>query len=656
MIEFGDFGPLLASTGLMLVMFAVFGRYSKTCRAIAAALCIFLGLRYLWWHVTLGMPKGQNLLQQAWAWIFVFFEAMNNLSSAMVCFFLSRTKDRSADANAAQNSPLLAAPVDVFIATYNEPESVLERTIIGAMAIDHPDLRVFVLDDGARGSVRDLAHELGAHYVFRIKGKHAKAGNVNNAITHALSAGRRPEFILLLDADFVPSVNILKRTLCLFTVPDVGIVQTPQHFFNADPIQTNLLCASVWPDEQRFFFDIVMPAKDAWGAAFCCGTSAVFRVEALLATEGMATETVTEDMLTTFKMEERGYRTIYLNEPLSMGLAPEGLHAYITQRSRWCLGAIQQLYTRWSFAGRARLRPVSRLSFFDGTFYWIFTFPFKILMLTAPIVYWWTETSVIDADASSLIYWLAPSAVGSIIFIGFYSRKFVLPVMTDLSQLLPSFVIVQTVIAGLTRPFGRPFKVTPKGSCNGGTVILWTYLLPFALAALATFLGILINTSAYSDLNVEPGFAVNVFWSIYNIAILLLAVAVCVELPQRRVHARLPANEQAVIRCQGEADCACTIVNISLGGARISGPLPAWAKEGEEGVLLLDGPGLQVPFRFVWTDHKQGLEPGLDIKFEAGVPLRRALAARLFTGAHRFAMNEIRVPRVLFAVGKRLLR
>lgn len=656
MIEFADFGPLLFSAGVMLAMFAMFGRESKPCRAMAAALCIFLGLRYLWWHVTLGMPKGQNLLQQAWAWTFFFFEAMNNLSSMMVFFFLSRTKDRSADADAAQNSPLLAAPVDVFIATYNEPVSVLERTIVGAMAIDHPDLRVFVLDDGARDFVRDLARELGAYYVFRVKGKHAKAGNVNNGFKHALSSGRRPAFILLLDADFVPNVNILKRTLGLFAERDVGIVQTPQHFFNPDPIQTNLMCASVWPDEQRFFFDILLSAKDAWGAAFCCGTSAVFRVEALLATEGMATETVTEDMLTSFKMEEHGYRTIYLNEPLSMGLSPEGLQAYITQRSRWCLGAIQQIYTRWSFAGRARLRPVSRLSSFDGSFYWIFTFPFKILMLTAPMIYWWTETSVIDATASSLIYWLAPSAVGSIIFIGFYGRKFVLPVMTDLSQLLPSLVIVQTVIAGLTKPFGRPFKVTPKGSCSGGVVILWNYLLPFALAALATFLGILINTSAYSDLNVEPGFAVNVFWSIYNIAILLLAVAVCIELPQRREDARFPAKEQAVIRSRGQADSVCTIANISLGGAKIAGPAPAWARHGDEGVLLLDGGVQQVPFRFVWLDQRQGVEQSFAIAFNAESRLRRALTARLFTGAYRGRADEINVPRVLFAVGKRLLR
>jgi cellulose synthase (UDP-forming) len=535
-------GPLLVSAGLMLVMCAIFGRNSQACRMIAAALCIFLALRYLWWHATLGMPKGQTLPQQLWARIFFLFESTANFSSMTVYFFLSRTKDRSSDADAAQDSPLLEAPVDVFIVTYNEPVSVLERTIIGAKAIAHQDLRVFVLDDGARAFIRDLAHELGAHYIRRVKGKHAKAGNVNNGLLHALAAGRRPEFILLLDADFVPSTNILKRTLGLFADPDIGIVQTPQHFFNPDPIQSNLLCASVWPDEQRFFFEDLMASKDAWGAAFCCGTSAVFRVAALLATEGMATETVTEDMLTTFKMEEHGYRTIYLNERLSMGLAPEGLQAYITQRSRWCLGAIQQIFTRWSFAGPAQLRSINRFSSFDGALYWIFTFPFKILMMTAPMVFWWTGTAVIDATASELIEWLAPCVICGIIFMSFYGRNHVLPIMTDVTQLLPSFVIVRTVIAGLVKPFGQPFKVTPKGTTVGGVIFQWNYLLPFAATAVTTFFGILINTSAYSDLHNTPGFEVNVFWSIYNIAILMLAATVCVELPQRRQYERFRAK------------------------------------------------------------------------------------------------------------------
>src|SRR6202007_1969512 len=175
-----------------------------------------------------------------------------------------------------------------------------------------------------------------------------------------LTIGRTPQFVLLLDADFIPSRQILRRTLGLFEAADVGIVQTPQHFFNHDPVQVNLACNNVWPDEQRFFFNVLLPSKDAWGAAFCCGTSAVFRVAALEAVGGLATETVTEDMLTSFKMREYGWRTIFLNERLSLGLAPEGLSEYVTQRGRWCLGAIQQLRTRWSCFGRNRLRLITR--------------------------------------------------------------------------------------------------------------------------------------------------------------------------------------------------------------------------------------------------------------------------------------------------------
>ncbi|MGH6829891.1 MAG: hypothetical protein ACREDG_01910, partial [Methylocella sp.] len=67
----------------------------------------------------------------------------------------------------------------------------------------------------------------------------------------------------------------------------------------------------------------------------------------------------------------------------------------------------------------------------------------------------------------------------------------------------------------------------------------------------------------------------------------------------------------------------------------------------------LDGGALQVPFRFLRLDERPRRYA---IVFEAGIPLRRALTARLFTGAYRGAIDEISVPRVLFAVGKRLLR
>ena len=139
---------------------------------------------------------------------------------------------------------------------------------------------MFLCDDGSRNEVKEFAHRLGAGYITRSPPKlHAKAGNINNGLKYITTNGRKPEFLLLLDADFIVKPNILERTLGFFTDPKIGIVQTPQFFYNRDPIQNNLKLSGIWFDEQRFFFSIYQPCLDAWGAAFCCGTSAVLRVE-----------------------------------------------------------------------------------------------------------------------------------------------------------------------------------------------------------------------------------------------------------------------------------------------------------------------------------------------------------------------------------------
>lgn len=650
MSDLESLAPTLITIGIFLGLSVLGdGTHSRPGRFVAAALCIFLAFRYVWWHGTAGMPKGQGLPSQIWAWTFFFFETMAILSASTVYVFMARTLDRSRDADQHSASPLKGAPVDVLIATYNESADILERTIIGAKGIDHPDLRVFVLDDGARPWVHNLATELGALYIQRTERLHAKAGNVNNGLRHALATGRRPEFILLLDADFIASRSILKRTLGLFDDPTVGIVQTPQHFFNPDPVQSNLLCSKVWPDEQRFFFEVLLPCKDAWGVAFCCGTSAVFRVAALEATGGLATETVTEDMLTSFKMEEYGYRTIFLNEPLSIGLAPEGLREYISQRCRWCLGAVQQIYTRWSFLGRARLRLVSRFSNIDVLLYWLFSFPFKLFIVTAPMVYWWTGASVIIGD--ELLTWLGPYAVATVMFMSLYTGNRVLPIMTDVTQLLSAIAVTSTAVVGLVKPRGHPFKVTAKGTSNESITIHWGYLLPFAVVIIGTLTGILINLSSYTDINGAKGYLVNLFWSIYNIVFLTLVVAVCIELPRRRHDERFEIDEPAMIRWRSGEETCCHVHDISLGGACLDSIPQDRLALPKSGLLLLDAGAIEVPFEPV-----RRIGPArLAVRFELATEVRRALIRKLFSGAHRNKVEEVNVPRVILAMGRKLL-
>jgi cellulose synthase (UDP-forming) len=122
-------------------------------------------------------------------------------------------------------------------------------------------LRIWVLDDGHRPWVEQLCHAKNVRYVARPENRHAKAGNINHALDVIHREPDPPEFIALFDADFVPQSNFLWRTMPLFHDETVGLVQTPQHFFNNDPIQSNLLIGNVWPDEQRFFFDHLMPSR-----------------------------------------------------------------------------------------------------------------------------------------------------------------------------------------------------------------------------------------------------------------------------------------------------------------------------------------------------------------------------------------------------------
>ncbi len=641
-----ELGPVLLALGIPLSVFALLGPQAPLARIIASVCCVGFALRYLAWRWSVPLPSG-GLAQQLWAWSFLLVETLATISGAMVVAFMSRSLDRSAEADAFSTMALVEAPTDVFICTYNEGPEILERTIIGATRIHHPDLRVWVLDDGARPWVQDMAEELGALYVSRVKGKHAKAGNVNNGLQYALKIGRRPEFMLLIDADFVPGQMILKRTLPLFHAADVGIVQTPQHFFNPDPVQANLLATRSWPDEQRFFFNVLLPCKDAWGAAFCCGTSAVFRVAALEQAGGMAVETVTEDMLTSFKLGEYGWRTIFLNERLSLGLAPEGLSEYISQRARWCLGTIQQIYTRWGFFGRGRISLINRISCLDSVMYWSVSFQFRWFALLAPLLYWWFGISTFAATPGELLWWLAPSVLASMTFMAVTAGNRVMPVLTDVSQLLCSTAVLASVAHALVRPFGHAFKVTAKGLSTDRVVVQWRVLAPFAVLAVLTAAGMLWNTGSWGNGRGNAGYVLNIAWSLLNVVTLCIAIAACVELPRPRREERFIIDEVALLRLPDGTAQWCRVLDMAVTGARLEGD---WVPQpGDRADLLLDAPALVVPFEAIRATD--GTVAG---RFIADAWLRRELIARLYTGDYTNDVQQVQLGRTLLAAMKRL--
>ncbi|MGX1048747.1 cellulose synthase/poly-beta-1,6-N-acetylglucosamine synthase-like glycosyltransferase [Bradyrhizobium diazoefficiens] len=402
--------PGLITLGAFMAVVPLLRRDSTMARSFLAVVSLVFLLRYLYWRVTATLPPPHLTADAVIGYPFMLLEAASLVAVALSLLFLSRTIDRTGAARIDGRAIDPHAPlIDVLICTYNEERSILERTIIGATGMEYGNYRVWVLDDGRRPWLRRLASELGCHYLARPDNHHAKAGNINHALKHVGALPERPDFVAILDADFVPRPDFLARTISLMDDASVGVVQTPQHFINPDPIQTNLAATDVWPDEQRFFFDILLPAKDAWGVAFCCGTSSLIRYTGLVQIGGFPTDSVTEDYLVTLRLKERGFNTIYLNERLTIGLAPEGLKEYITQRARWCLGLMQIVRGRSGpFSQDSKLSFIDRLSLVDAFMSWSAVYTSKVAGLMVPWLFLLFGIKAVQADLTELLRFFLP--------------------------------------------------------------------------------------------------------------------------------------------------------------------------------------------------------------------------------------------------------
>jgi cellulose synthase (UDP-forming) len=224
--------------------------------------------------------------------------------------------------------------VDVFIPTYSESVEVVEPTIMRAMQLTGADVSVWLLDDGDRPAMEQLAARYGAGYITRDEHSGAKAGNINHALTCT-----QGDYILVLDCDHVPLTHFLEATLPQFHDEKVAFVQTPQYYANFDQ---SPIAAGSW-SQQAIFFGAILEGKNRHDATFCCGTNVVFRRTALESVGGFPTNSLTEDFELSVRMHEAKWKTRYVSETLASGLGPEDMASYVSQQHRWARGCLSAL-------------------------------------------------------------------------------------------------------------------------------------------------------------------------------------------------------------------------------------------------------------------------------------------------------------------------
>jgi cellulose synthase (UDP-forming) len=502
---------------------------------------------YLHWRLTVTMPWDESGWRFGWPAICLFIEIVSLFDAAILYLALTRRADRSGEADAGE-ARLRAAPpatlpvVDVFIATYNEPREVLEKTILGCLALDWPDARVWVLDDGRRTWLRDYCEAKGAGYITRPDNKGAKAGNINHALSVTGAA-----FVAVFDADFIPRRDFLMRTMGFFDDPKIGIVQVPHSFYNHDPMQSNLSLRGSMPDDQRFFFEAIMPGRDAWDGAFCCGSNSVTRRQLFDDIGGGLPEgSITEDMLLTLASLRNGYITRYLNEPLAHGLAPESVAAFFVQRQRWAQGGIQILHLKEGPLGPG-IGLIHRLLFLPTS--WISQSLMTIFSFITPIVFMWLNLPpLVGVDLAGVIHYALPMMVGLVGGITMLAAGRYFPAASHILGCFQSFRILPVAIQTLFRPKGLIFKVTPKGSAAAGagweTGIWFTASLLIAL----TVAGLGFN--AHPDFRIideQALMPIMVFWGTLNVIVLLLVAMMCLQKSPMRAEERFPLASEVTI-------------------------------------------------------------------------------------------------------------
>lgn len=646
---------LAAIPGIALLIGAVlilplFKPHNLLVRRGLILVVLALSIRYVWWRVTATLPPLAQPADFVFGLLFLLLELMLAFSTyiCLITFWRHRDNTPMAEQNERKSRDSTEMPaVDVFIPTYNESWEVLERSILGAKALDYPNFKVWVLDDTRRDWLRDKCEAMGVRYLRRDNNKGAKAGNLNNALGVSKAETNAP-FIMVLDADFVPKREFLRRVVGFFDDPRVALVQTPQFFFNPNMLQHNFMLSESWVDEQRFFFDTLQPAKDAWDVSYCCGTSFVARRAAIEDIGGYPTETITEDILLSFKLIDAGYVTRYLNEKLSNGLAPETIAEYIKQRSRWGIGAIQSLFVKVGPFGRNNLDLMHRFLFLETANYWLSLPTFCLFGLIAPLLYWYGGISILRADAPDYAFYFLPAFFSSTALFVWVSSGRIVPILTDLTEFVCASRVAPSVWSALLFRKVQTFRVTSKGLQTDRVQINWTVMLEAGtLFVLTAFAVLAFRSSLIEDRQPDGGDpTLYTFWSCWNLLILSLVMLLAVERPRQRREERFDLNEPANLYWKDQR-YSTWLLDMSVSGARIDLP-PALAIQLRDAEVIIDINEIG-PVKALVTSAGGGL---LHLKFDAP-GARDAIITKLYTGNYESVAQQASIGTALGGMFKR---
>ncbi|MFZ5513123.1 MAG: UDP-forming cellulose synthase catalytic subunit [Pseudomonadota bacterium] len=530
-------------------------REIKFLRLLAIFLAIYVSFRYFSWRInyTISYHDPVSMIGA----VMLLLAEIYGLTIYVVGSFVNaypihRTPPKLPD------DPDLLPTVDILIPSYNEDPELLELTLLAATQIRYPRHRfkVYLCDDGGTVQRRNrpdvseqsweryhtlnaLCERVGAIYVTRERNLHAKAGNLNTALQDHC----RGELVLILDADHIPTVDILENTVGFFLQdPKLFLVQTPHYFINPDPLERNLRTYEQMPSENEMFYTVIQHGLDFWNASFFCGSAAVLRRSHLDRIGGIAGETITEDAETAMTLHgQYGLHSVYFGKPMVAGLQPETFAGFIVQRTRWAQGMVQifLLKNPWR---QPRMDLAQRIAYTSSVFFWFFPFA-RMIFFIAPSLYLLFSLQIMDAYLpSDLLAYALPHVLAEMMLSNILYGRTRWPLISELYETIQSVHALPAIINVIRAPRSPAFAVTPKGE-KLEEDFLSQLALPFYLMLILDVVCLVAGIIRLYVVPEDMGVIIlTMTLTVLNMLFSMAAIGVMLEKAQKRAAHRIPAE------------------------------------------------------------------------------------------------------------------
>jgi cellulose synthase (UDP-forming) len=545
-------------------------RVSEHLHLFLAWISIIATLRYLYYRInyTLNLDSWLNGTFS----ILLFVAELYAIGTLFLSYFQTlRLRDRSpVEMSHIPQDQWFS--VDVYIPTYNEDVAIVRKTALAAMALEYPSdkKRVYILDDGRkfperRLKLQKMCQELGCTLLTRNTNEHAKAGNINTALRRT-----QGELILVLDCDHIPARQFLKHTVGFFCNPNVALVQTPHWFYNPDPFERNLLTDGQVPVHNELFYKVIQKGNDFWGAAFFCGSAAVFRKQHVLDVGGIAVETVTEDCHTSLRLHSRGYDSVYYDKIMVAGLAPEKFSAYVGQQVRWARGMAQILRLENPlFNPKLNLTVPQRLCYFSACSHFFFGFP-RLMYAFAPILYLLFGLNLVRGLGLETLAYALPH-IGLGLYANYITNKTVrFSFWNEIFENALAFQNGIVTMLALVNPKLGKFNVTDKGMQVDRRSFDWRSTRgTLIVSALLVLSLMMVPIWLVNQPQAKEAIIINAVWAGFNLSLLLAALLVGFEQPQLRRTHRLQRQLRAIVYGANELTSSGITLDVSENGANI---------------------------------------------------------------------------------------